>query len=236
MVYDGCTILDPSGNLLTWCDKKKAKWYLRKGRATLIKEEEGRLTIKLDFQPKGPGVVGNPFYTQPKENKCVVCGALDNLTRHHVVPHCYRRNFPQELKAYCSHDVLPLCHSCHEEYEVHAEKFKKQLFDEANIDTKEVDREAYLSSSAALLLNKSIDIPTHKRESHLSTIKRYLGRKHITESDLASLIKDRPNSYDLLMSRVSDFEGFAKKWRSHFLRYAQPKYLPPYWTEEGRWS
>ena len=41
-------------------------------------------------------------------------GNIGNLTRHHVVPHCYRRNFPQELKAYCSHDVLPLCHSCHE--------------------------------------------------------------------------------------------------------------------------
>ena len=226
-LYDGCTILTPSGDLLTWCDKKKAKWYLNKGRATLIKEEDGRMTIQLDFEPKGPGVAGNPFYMQPKQNKCVVCGVEENLTRHHVVPRCYRRNFPPELKAYCSHDVLPLCHDCHETYEVHAERYKKELFDSAGIDTKELDKQAYLSYSASLLLNNSIKIPTHKREFHLSSIRRYLAEQHITKSDLESLLVERPNSYDLLMSKVSDLEGFAKKWRSHFIRYAKPKYLPP---------
>jgi hypothetical protein len=33
---------------------------------------------------------------------------------HRVVPSCYRRNFPAQLKSHRSHDVVLLCFECHQ--------------------------------------------------------------------------------------------------------------------------
>jgi len=55
-----------------------------------------------------------------QRNLCVVCGCpLDGrtATRHHIVPAIYRTHLPPALKTHLPHDVVALCHSCHERYE-----------------------------------------------------------------------------------------------------------------------
>ncbi|OWR40731.1 3-5 exonuclease [Danaus plexippus plexippus] len=95
-LYHNCFMEAPDGEVLCTCDTKKAKWYLDNKLATLIKDDP--LTIRLAFEPAGRSVgeVGR-YYTLVKENKCVVCGAMDSYIRKNVVPREYRKYFPGNL-------------------------------------------------------------------------------------------------------------------------------------------
>ncbi|KAK2946373.1 hypothetical protein BLNAU_18734 [Blattamonas nauphoetae] len=86
-----------------------------------------------------------------KQDKCVVCGWEDprdegentatghehpdgeeGLTRHHVLPAVYIRWLPVSFKEHISHDLLLLCHTCHEKYEKIADKLKEDIAFEMN--------------------------------------------------------------------------------------------------------
>ncbi len=54
------------------------------------------------------------FYTQSKSNRCVACGCASHYLRYRVLPACYRKHMPPELKSHRSHDVVLLCIDCHE--------------------------------------------------------------------------------------------------------------------------
>lgn len=122
MIYDSCQMLDKDGKFLSWCSKERATWYTSRGLATPLSEDR----IQLNFTHKGEPKSYNKQRKQRSE-LCVVCGASTQLTRHHVVPKCYRKLFPSELKSNQSHDVLAVCESCHERYEVHATRLKTSL-------------------------------------------------------------------------------------------------------------
>ena len=53
------------------------------------------------------------YYLTDKVNCCVVCGRGESYLRKYVVPHEYRRHFPEIMRDHSSHDVLLMCHSCH---------------------------------------------------------------------------------------------------------------------------
>ncbi|KAJ4457155.1 hypothetical protein PAPYR_7449 [Paratrimastix pyriformis] len=55
------------------------------------------------------------------------------LTKHHIVPYLYRHYFPHALKAHLSHDVVLLCHACHERYEQHADCLKTTIAHELGL-------------------------------------------------------------------------------------------------------
>ena len=67
------------------------------------------------------------YHKQKIENKCVCCGQSTNLTRHHVVPYMYRKNFHNKFKDHSHHDVLPVCYECHRKYELEADNYKLEL-------------------------------------------------------------------------------------------------------------
>ncbi|KAJ2879463.1 hypothetical protein FB639_003082, partial [Coemansia asiatica] len=81
-IYENCSVLDVSGNLLFRAGRKKLDWYLSRDLAREIDET----TIQLTFQNKGDGRSKEPFYLQEMRNACVVCNSIDSLTMHHVVP------------------------------------------------------------------------------------------------------------------------------------------------------
>jgi hypothetical protein len=111
VLYENCVIQSPSGEMLSRCGRKKAEWYIKKGlagkrtskttRLTALLEQvlAEPLTVKLLFAPGGryPSILGSASLTSPsghagdaymlseKENRCVVCGASQDLTKHHVV-------------------------------------------------------------------------------------------------------------------------------------------------------
>ena len=53
------------------------------------------------------------YYTTEKDNVCVVCGATEGVLRKMIIPHDYRKHFPQHFKDHMSHDVLLMCLDCH---------------------------------------------------------------------------------------------------------------------------
>ena len=57
-------------------------WYLDRRLAEQIDEH----SIKLTFDPKGPGHMNDPniYYLEDRQNHCVVCGSTRNIISHHV--------------------------------------------------------------------------------------------------------------------------------------------------------
>jgi hypothetical protein len=110
-LYSNIAVLHPSGYLMCYVSRKKATWYLERKLAEVVSENP--LKLQLLFKPRGNGNVDDPYGLMVKENRCVVCGIQYNLTKHHIIPYCYRQYFPKEYKEYQSHDVVLLCTKCH---------------------------------------------------------------------------------------------------------------------------
>ena len=124
-IYGNCKVLSPDGLLMFRCQEKKINWYLKRDLAQIVNLDP--LTIKLNFEPNGLGNHNKVYGLGEMDNLCVVCGNNIEITRHHVVPICYRRFFPIEKKSHNFHDVLSVCADCHENYEYYAFKFKLDL-------------------------------------------------------------------------------------------------------------
>ncbi|KAJ2541858.1 hypothetical protein GGF49_003325 [Coemansia sp. RSA 1853] len=122
-IYNNCKVLDINGNLLFRAGNRRLEWYLSRNLAERIDAS----TIQLNFVNKGSGRRDEPFYLQEMQNMCTVCGSTTNLTMHHIVPHHYRKYMNETIKSRSSHDLLPLCTSCHDKYERHAVLFKQHL-------------------------------------------------------------------------------------------------------------
>ncbi|KAI8325411.1 hypothetical protein GQ54DRAFT_254642 [Martensiomyces pterosporus] len=187
-IYENNRVLDQSGQLLFRAGKKRLQWYLDRGLAKRIDEE----TIQLTFQNKGDGRRNEPFYLQDMENRCVVCGCLEGLTLHHIVPHQYRQFMPESTKSHSSYDLLPLCMPCHDRYERHAVAYKKHiagcfaapLEGIGWVDRVDIGRAG--RAAAAVMAADADKIPAARREELRATVQSMLIRASIANgSDVA---------------------------------------------------
>jgi len=105
-LYSNCIMEGPDGTFLCKVSQRKVNWYLKKGLATQVCDDPQ--TIRLIFEPNGPGHAGDEYYSQEFVNRCVNCGAEEFLSRHHIVPYCFRKFFPMEQKQHSYHDIVPL--------------------------------------------------------------------------------------------------------------------------------
>lgn len=239
-LYGNCRVQNPEGVHIFNCGIKKANWYLNRALADIINESP--LVIRLKFQPNGNGHANDNFYLQERENICVSCGRNDLLTKHHVVPYCYRRYFPDSIKNHSAYDILPLCYECHENYETHAQRFKQELLVEYNIPkeyTIDVDAEikkVCMYASALIRYNDHI-IPIDRYQMMMDVIRTYYGREEITKEDIerASQLKynTRRENYkpegQAIVEKLTDIEAFIKRWRRHFIETLAPQHMPKYW-------
>lgn len=224
-----------------YCNEKKANWYLERNLATLISQEP--LSVQLTFTPNGDGNRGNDFYLTPRINRCVVCGATENLTKHHCVPYCYRKYFQEDVKKWSSHDVLLSCYSCHKKYEVKAHQFKKQLAVEYGIVPKdsrkiyhsETNQEKYTKWSAhkfAVTLKGHGDkIPEERKNFMLGILKEVFNT-----CDIDEILKHKVAYHEevrkhglQIVNKIKDVEEFCKIWRQHFLDHMNPQFMPQFW-------
>lgn len=233
------------------CDTDRIEWYLDRDLAVVVTEEP--MTIQLTFTPKGKGHIDEPFYLSEKENCCVVCGGREYLTRHHAVPHCYRRFFPEHLKSRSSHDVLPVCVDCHETYEKEAQKLKKQIAAELELPinggTKWDDsaRQYHRAKSSAHALVRYLDkIPSERQEYLRNNISEYLG-KVVTDEDIEKLAEvprrgagrylGDPGLFShgrAVVEKITDFDAFVVRWRKHFCDTMNPQHLHEHWDVNHR--
>lgn len=124
-----CKVYSPNGKLMFVNSEKKAKWYVEKTGAIILKEEDGHIKeIKLTFEPKGSGFEeDDKFGLSIQEHRCVVTASTENLTRHHVVPYSYRKYMPIEYKSRNHHDVVFMTDDEHDKYERIVNVFKDEL-------------------------------------------------------------------------------------------------------------
>ena len=122
---DGCKIfrtfliLDTRGEPILRCSEKRAAFYQKKGYVRVIRDGVLQFTddqTERRLRELYPGPFSD-FFIAVKNDRCVSCGTAGNLTRHHVIPHRHKAKIPQPWRG-CLSNVLFLCRTCHERYEV----------------------------------------------------------------------------------------------------------------------
>lgn len=247
-LYHNCQLQAPDGELLCTCDRQKAEWYVAKGLGVEISNESA-YTVRLNFEPAGRAVgeVGE-YYRSAKENRCVVCGATEELIRKNVVPHEYRKFFPSVMKDKTSHDVLLLCIKCHRLSNMCDVKMRQMLKEKCNapLDVKlspedEIAMRKLVSNqrtARALFTQKKI--PNKRRDELKDALKQSYPDQEISEEFLENLMTielPKPDSHapshgELVVKSYRETEGLVKLetlWREHFLNIMQPKFMPILW-------
>jgi hypothetical protein len=239
-IYGNWQVKSPDGILMFRCDEKKAMWYVNRDLGEII--HNNPKIVKLKFQPNGLGNHHKKYGLVEMQNKCVVCGTDEYLTRHHVVPHCYRKFFPMEIKSHNFHDVLSLCIDCHEKYERKATNFKSQIAEiyDAPINGDLLDNKEFLRvrKLASCLLNNSEKMPKKRVFEVKNEIKKYFNLKKIHRKRLINLINiqfkviNRTHG-EIVVSKIDNIYEFMSSWRKHFIENNDCKYLPPDWSIEN---
>lgn len=235
-IYGNCKVLNENNETMFCCRDNKIMWYLARNLADIVEYNPPK--IKLKFCPKGKGHVGDNFYISSKKNICVVCGNSDYLTRHHIVPYCYRKHidFYKERDHY---DIVVLCLECHRKYETEAEIYKKYFISKYNIkNTNGINQESrgekYYLKLFNTLRNLNNIIPEKRQKEIIKKLESYYGENfdfQIVEKR-AEKIKDEKFSnftHREVVKNVDNFYEFVLRWRIHFLKVMRPKYMPEYW-------
>jgi hypothetical protein len=237
-LYGDGLVLHPDGTEMFRCTRKRADWYLSRSLAKVISDDE-HIIIQLLFEPKGKGHAGDDFFLGKRENLCVCCGINENITRHHIVPYFYRRALPKEVKCSNHHDVVAMCIDCHHRYERAADKVKFQLSKQYNAPLSvygSFDKSSMIGKDVATLhLHKigRIKLPPEIVQAKEKIVSTYLGRT-ATESDLQELRSnwrfDMVKRHgEIVVSQITDIQGFVEMWRNHFLQTMAPKFMPSGW-------
>lgn len=237
-LYGSYLVLHPDNSPMFRCGQEKAEWYLSRNLAELVADDPP--VLKFKFVPKGRGHSGDTFYLSKKENRCVVCGHdnLEDLTRHHVVPYCYRKFFPPKAKRNNYHDVLLLCEECHQKYEEKAQQMKKDLavkYD-APLGFVAVDPKKHQARKFALALYAwGQKMPQSRVEQLKEWLREYLGHDPNSEElfKLSNLCYSRSDPFGEhgrnVITKIPNLQDFVVMWRNHFIMEMKPLFLPDYW-------
>lgn len=239
-LYDNIVTLSPNGEQLCRCNHEKAEWYLKNQLADIVADNP--LVIKLRFEPKGKGHAGDSFYLEEKANICVVCGSTEDHTRHHIVPYCFRKYFSDQYKKHNSHDIVILCISCHDEYEVYADEFKNDLSIEFDVPFMGkgcyLTKDLYTVKRHASALKRNAKMPADRLEKLYNTLRLHYGRQEITEADILAAANIKPTCKEQeaskfgqrIVEQITDLQDFVERWRKHFITIMEPKNMPKYWV------
>ena len=256
-IYSNIRIIGPDGKFYSYCSKRRADYFITMGMGTVVCEDP--LTVQFYREPKGDRYTRDEYFSQPKENRCVVCGVEELLTRHHVVPYCFMQHFPDNMKDwyYYLHDVLPLCHPCHSKYEAFAEIKKNELIETVcgGQFYQDKDLSRAIATSKTLLRNQSIKFgkmrkPRHKvtlpesvRQEMYDYLKEYFGKEEIANEDLLQWTQLKSyiklDGYDswgqYVVEHTKNLKEFIRSWRQHFLESMKPQFMPEFWHVD-RWA
>lgn len=242
--YDNCKVRGKDGAVMFYGSKKRCNWYLSRGLAVIISSEP-TLEIQLTFETKGPGNKFDDYYMQQMVNICVVCGSKDNLTKHHIVPRCFRDWMPDEIKNHSYHDVLLLCSEDHERYEEHALELKKKIAHEYKAPINGIwvsSEEEYIAKHKAVSIAKTLlkhanKIPNERKIYLIEKIKESLGINEVDLEVIAGMKFDSPAVQSLgaiVVSRLTNLEAFLIMWREHFVSSMSPQCLPKNWRADRK--
>lgn len=223
--YSNYKIFHPDGNLMCFCSKKKAFWYLTRNLAEQISE----FHIKLLFEPNGPGDPEEILEGRP--NCCVISGSIDNLTKHHVIPQQYRKHFPLAYKNKNSSDLVILSRDIHDIYENYANEFKTLLFNEfVTIDVKKMCSEWVEARSIKNCFKKHYHkLPPEKQVYMQMRYESIMDKWKFNEKEILNKNVPVLKDYNKIIIDSVGIINLIIIWKYHFIKYAEPKYLPTWW-------
>ncbi|XP_072028689.1 exonuclease 3'-5' domain-containing protein 2-like isoform X2 [Amphiura filiformis] len=252
IMYHNCKLLAPDGTLLCTCDRKKAEWYIYKDIG--VAECQEPFTVRLKFEPKGTPGPDRGYYLSEKENRCVVCGREDTYIRKNIVPHEYKKFFPEYLKNHASHDVLLLCLPCHQNSWLYDSTLRQTLVQEYNAPISSInspmvadEAKSRVRSHAKGLLRhvKTKSLPEDRVKELEKTIRSYYQVEEVTKElleEAAQIQTRKPNKEytgshgEKVVTAIMEKEGctglvkFERRWRQHFVDLMQPQFLPELWS------
>lgn len=246
-LYNNSQLQAPDGELLCSVDRQKAEWYVKNGLGETVPSEAIH-TVRLKFEPAGRarGDVG-VYYQAMKENRCVVCGAESDLLRKHVVPHEYRKFFPEVMKSKTSHDVLLLCLRCHQNSNMSDIKIRRELEETCTAPLSgavpaefvEEGRKLQREQRWARALCKEKNIPEARRDEMMALLRAAFPGEEINEIFLKKLVETKrenvhggPSHGELVVEKYKDLGGLIELemlWRQHFLDSMKPQFMPTLW-------
>jgi len=226
--YENMKRLSIDGEFDCYTNLKRMNWFLDRNLATKIDDE----TYQLTFVTKGNGNADrSDFYKQPLENKCVACGSVEELTKHHVVPSQYRKLLPIEYKSRSSFDIVIMCDTCHNKYELEADKLSKEFMDRYGvIDKSSID--CKVKRFRSVLRNHSEHLPVDRMTQItnflIETLHDSIG--DIMRDDYE--VKISPTVAEMIMDRIPSYEDFIITWREHFIEHADPQHISQIWLDD----
>ena len=246
LLYDNCRLEAPNGTTLCYVSNRRAQWYLRnrdaEGNLLGHLVSESPLVVRLSFQPSGMGRDGDEFYLTPRENKCVVCGTDQRLTRHHVVPQAFRRHFPARFKEYADHDIVAACEPCHRAYCIYEEEFKAKLAAQKGWDRlgRPANMPVRVMRTLALLkpvLPLKEGIPPEGKLALALRLYRTLGVNGLSQNELSlvaeALAVEKHSSlghrYVSTLKTDEEIQALCFAWRLHFVEAMAPEFIPEHW-------
>jgi hypothetical protein len=240
--YGNCRVFSPEGKLMFLCNRSRIDWYLKR-ELLIITQTSPHIEAKLTFQPNGLGYADqDDFYFNPRENKCVSCGEDDFelLTRHHIVPTCYRKWMSNEYKSHNCYDVVKMCRECHDEYEIEAQDLKFKIANELGVEVyKRMAKISTVKGYAKTLLSHLEKLPNIVFDKMYDAISIYINKKYLSEYDLELILnmkyEEHPDykSWGLeCIEKIDDLDNFIVMWRKHFLECVRPQYMPDGWEVE----
>lgn len=234
-IYGNVRVLAPDGQQLCRTTLERANWYVDRNLAVRI---DGDI-IQLTFEPQARTDVDDPFLQSEKKDICVVCGSIEKLSRHHIIPHSYRRYFSKKTKSHCCHDVVITCVPCHEQYEKKAEELKEKLAKQYDAPIAgHIDLDMVGLMKAAYALKTSNNIPEHREKQLLNVLRKFFNKEDISKRDIEIAVEHAKNYVNnpenkhgkIVISKINNLQSFYELWRYHFLHTMNPQHMPEHWN------
>lgn len=248
-LYDNCMLLAPDGEPLSSCNYKKVQWYIDKGLGRLVSRDDEPVAVQLNFEPSNRPVLDSQYYTQNKDNLCVVCNSRQSLVRKNVVPHEYRKYFPEIMKNHISHDILLLCLRCHQISNLRDGELRRALAKECNapiesgvlgkvMDDPELRK---VRSAGRALFKARKSLPQDRVALLEDVLKKHFDVDEVTDdvirtaSEIDTKIYNEefvPHGFKVVehFKSTSGLVSFEMRWRQHFLDSMQPQFMPAMWS------
>lgn len=103
-------MLSHDGKPLSTVGSKRLEWYLSRGLAEEVDYPDKRYSrvIKLNFKNGNHGLARESDI-EIVQNRCVICGATEDLSRHHVVPYRVKCTYPKRYKDHTRFQCVLVC-------------------------------------------------------------------------------------------------------------------------------
>ena len=182
---------------------------------------------------------------RPKGKICVCCAHGNFLLKKNIVPHEYRKHFPDFRKNHNCHDVVNLCLRCHSKSETYTEELKDKLKQrchkaEINAEKNSVKLKQIKSAGRALRSCKDT-LPKVRRKELELILKKHYSVDKVTDEiiKIASDINEDSRNKQISQHGIEVVKWYSqngglieleKLCRRSFVSAMQPKYLPPRWS------